>query len=80
MSEKITTESWNERYLQPFASDDTLQEAIDSYGGFAGWVLDGVLATKDIDGDEATDHDCLELISGLVGKYLNAIENGHKGL
>ena len=41
---KITLDEWNERYLQPFTSDDTLQEAIDAYGGFAGWVLDGVLA------------------------------------
>jgi hypothetical protein len=76
MSEKITAQLWNEQYLIPFASDETLQEVIDGYGGFAGWVLDGVLATKDIDGEEATDHDCLELISELVSKYLDATERG----
>ena len=73
---KITLDEWNERYLQPFTSDDTLQEAIDAYGGFAGWVLDGVLAMKDVEGEWDNDHECLEIISLLIKKYLDAVERG----
>lgn len=73
---KITLDEWNERYLQPFASDDKLQEVIDAYGGFAGWVLDGVMAMEDVEGEWATDHECLEIISLLTDKYLKAVERG----
>ena len=73
---KITLDEWHERYLQPFASDKTLQEAIDAYGGFAGWVLDGVLAMKDVEGEWATDHECLEIISLLTKEYLDAVKRG----
>ena len=71
---EITLDEWHERYLQPFTSDETLQKAIDDYGGFAGWVLDGVLAVKDVGGQWATDHECLELIRLLTKKYLDAFE------
>lgn len=73
---KITLDEWHERYLQPFTSDEKLQEAIDDYGGFAGWVLDGVLAMKDVDGEWANDHECLEIISLLTKEYLDAVERG----
>jgi len=73
---KITLDEWHERYLQPFESDDELQEIIDAYGGFAGWVYDGVSALHDVDGEWATDHECLEIISLLTDKYLKAVERG----
>ena len=73
---KITLDEWHERYLQPFTSDEKLQEVIDAYGGFAGWVLDGVLAMKDVEGELATDHECLEIISLLTKEYLEAVERG----
>ena len=68
---KITLDEWHERYLQPFTSDKTLQKAIDDYGGFAGWVLDGVMAMKDVGGEWATDHECLEIIRLLTKEYLD---------
>lgn len=73
---KMTLDEWHETYLQPFTSDEKLQEAIDDYGGFAGWVLDGVLAMKDVEGEWATDHECLEIISLLTKEYLDAVERG----
>lgn len=73
---KITLDEWHEQYLQPFASDKTLQKAIDDYGGFAGWVLDGVLSMKDVEGEYASDHECLEIISLLIKEYLDAVERG----
>ena len=71
---EITLDEWRERYLQPFTSDKTLQKAIDDYGGFAGWVLDGVMAMKDVGGEWATDHECLEIIRLLTKKYLDAFD------
>ena len=76
MDTKITLDQWHECYLQPFTNDEKLQEVIDNYGGFAGWVLDGVLALKDVDGQYATDHECLEIISLLTKEYLDAVERG----
>jgi len=76
MTKKITLDEWHERYLQPFTNDDRLQQVIDAYGGFAGWVLDGVLATKNIDGEWVTDHECLEIISLLISRYLDAVNRG----
>ena len=76
MDTKITLDQWHERYLEPFTSDDKLQEIIDAYGGFAGWVYDGVSALHDVDGEWATDHECLEIISLLIKKYLDAVARG----
>ena len=73
---KITLDEWHERYLEPFTSDDKLQEIINAYGGFAGWVLDGVLAMKDVEGEWANDHECLEIISLLIKEYLDAVARG----
>lgn len=73
---KITLDEWHEKYLQPFTSDEKLQEVIDAHGGFAGWVLDGVLEMKNVDGEWATDHECLEIISLLVKEYLDAVTRG----
>lgn len=73
---KITLDEWHEKYLQPFTSDEKLKETINAYGGFAGWVLDGVLEMKDVDGEWANDHECLEIISLLTKEYLDAVERG----
>ena len=69
-------EDWEKTYLEAFNDRDVLQKQIDDYGGFAGWVLEGVLETKDIDGEEVTDHECLELIGVLVDAYLLAVAEG----
>jgi len=76
MTDKLTLDAWHEVYLTPFTDDKLLQTRIDDDGGFAGWVLDGVLALKNVDGQEATDHECLEIIALLVREYLDAVERG----
>ena len=69
-------EDWNNTYVEIFSDKKVLQETINNHGGFAGWVLDGVLAVEDIEGEEATDHECLELVGVLVDAYLQAVAEG----
>lgn len=69
-------EDWNNTYVETFSDKKVLQETINNHGGFAGWVLDGVLAVEDIEGEEATDHECLELVGVLVDAYLQAVAEG----
>lgn len=76
MTDTLSLDRWHESYLTPFTDDKLLQERIDDYGGFAGWVLDGIVALKDVDGQDATDHECLEIIQLLVGEYLDAVKRG----
>lgn len=73
---KISLDDWVSNYLKVFGADKTLQEAIDDYGGFAGWVSEGVSAIKDVDGEEATDHECLEHTYELLKLYFDAVERG----
>lgn len=60
---------WKETYLNIFENSEVLKDQIDFEGGLAGLVLDGVLTTQNIDGEEATDHECLLLISELIDLY-----------
>ncbi|MFM9028778.1 MAG: hypothetical protein ACKOQ6_12430 [Bacteroidota bacterium] len=78
MTEKkeISVEEWYEQYLQPFLSDEALQARIDGYGGFDGWVLDGVLSVRDIDGQYATDNECLEMVAILIDEWKEAQKRG----
>lgn len=69
-------DQWKEKYLKPFEDRGLLQKTIDDHGGFAGWVLDGVLAVKDIEGENATDHECLWQVGVLVDAYLIAVADG----
>ena len=69
-NEQITLDQWQETYLHPFTDDALLQNAIDEYGGFAGWVYEGVSALSNVDGEWATDHECLEIIALLIKEYL----------
>jgi hypothetical protein len=74
--EKIALDDWVSTYLEVFATDEALQERIDSHGGFAGWVSEGVSALDNVDGEEATDHECLEHAYELLGLYFDAVERG----
>ena len=60
---------WKETYLDVFENSEKLKDQIDFEGGLAGMVLDGVLTIQHIDGEEATDHECLLLISELTELY-----------
>jgi hypothetical protein len=68
-TDKITAQEWQDRYLQPFynlANDPTAVPTDEMQDGYAGFVLDGILAVKDIDGEEANDWECVELVEELI--------------
>ncbi len=75
-TEKISLDEWVSCYLEVFKSDEALQESIDDYGGFAGWASEGVSALNNVDGEEATDHECLEHAYELLRLYFDAVERG----
>lgn len=63
----MTHEEWYETYVRPFETIIDGGEPIDSIeDGYDGFVLDGILATKDIDGEEITDWECVEEIQKLI--------------
>lgn len=66
---KMKLSEWKEIYLDVFKDSEKLKDQIDFEGGLAGMVLDGVYTTQDIDGEEATDDECLLLISELTELY-----------
>lgn len=73
---KITLNDWSSVYLGAFETDEKLQKSIDDYGGFAGWISDGVSSLNDIDGEEATDHECMEYAYQLLELYFDACKRG----
>lgn len=63
----MTYEEWYETYMRPFEKIEEGDKPIQSIeDGFDGYVLDGILATKDIDGEEITDWECVEEIQKLI--------------
>ena len=69
MKKQMTSQDWHDRYLQPFhnlASDPNAGPTDEMQDGYAGFVLDGILAVKDIDGQEASDWECVELVEELI--------------
>ena len=65
----MTPQDWRDTYLQPFyklASDPDAEPTDEMQDGYAGFVLDGILAVKDIDGQEASDWECVELVEELI--------------
>lgn len=68
-TKQITLQDWHDRYLQPFHNLSTTPDAeptSEMLDGYAGFVLDGILAVKDIDGQEANDWECIELVEELI--------------
>jgi len=76
MTEKITATQWHTLYVAPLINiHHHLMEPSDELtSGFAGFVLDGVLAVKNIDGEEANDWECVELVEELI-RYARLVEN-----
>jgi len=63
----ITPEQWEEFFLNPMLAVADGAEAPDEIGsGLAGFTLDGIFAVKAIDGQEATDWECVEMIHRLI--------------
>lgn len=73
---KITVEEWRLRYFLPIATFVTSNGATDPHdfkgSGWDGFVLDAILATKDIMGEEATDFDCIEFIQTICSYWSKA--------
>ena len=68
-TDKTTVQEWQDRYMQPFynlANDPTAGPTSEMEEGYAGFVLDGILAVKDIDGEYANDWECIELVEELI--------------
>jgi len=68
---KISAEKWQEVWLRPLLAyqsglemDTPMAEEIES--GLAGFTLDGILAVKDIDGQDANDWECVEMVHQLI--------------
>lgn len=72
----ISLDEWVSCYLGAFDTDEKLQGIIDGHGGFAGWVSEGVSGLDCVDGEEATDHECLEYAYTLLKLYFAACERG----
>lgn len=76
MTKKITAAEWHMLYVAPLINiHNRLMEPSDELtSGFAGFVLDGILAVKDIDGEEANDWECVELVEELI-RYARAVDS-----
>lgn len=66
----ITSKEWNIRYLAPLinVANGLMEPSDELRSGFAGFVLDGILAVKDIDGQDSNDWECVEMVEELI-KY-----------
>jgi len=63
----MTPTEWHDCYVSPLillGQGDAPLGALAE--GFDGFVLDGILATKDIDGEHQTDWDCVLAIKELI--------------
>lgn len=71
----MTMTDWHTLYFAP-VKDVALgvAEPTDAMlDGFAGFVLDGILAVKGIDGQEANDWECVEMLGEFIS-YAKLIE------
>jgi len=69
-TKQMKLSDWTDRYLKPVMAHATNQAPAtqEMEDGFAGFILDGILAVKDIAGEEANDWECVELVEELI-KY-----------
>lgn len=74
-TQTITASDWHRTYLAPliYVHGGLIEPSEELESGFAGFVLDGILAVKDIDGEEANDWECVEMVAELV-KYAKKLE------
>lgn len=78
--DEIAFDEWKTQYFKPvqdFAKSKGTVDAHDfKHNGFDGFCLDAVLATRDIDGETATDADCLSYIMTLAKSWKHAHKLG----
>jgi len=65
---KLTADDWCEMYLVPViaVANGAIEPTPVMRDGFAGFILDAILAVKSIDGEEASDWDCVLMIDELI--------------
>lgn len=76
MESMISVKDWQRIYLEPVRRvvENGAQPTVAMTDGFAGFVLDGILAIKDVNGEEATDWECVEMISELISAATQYME------
>ena len=67
-TQKLTADDWYEMYLVPViaVANGAIEPTQVMRDGFAGFILDAILAVKSIDGEEASDWDCVLMIEELI--------------
>lgn len=65
---KISLKEWESKYYEPLRAyaEDKAEPTEEMVFGLAGFVLDGILAVQNIEGEEATDWECVHLVSQLI--------------
>jgi len=76
---EITFTEWKTKYFQPIADFAESKGVIDPLDfktswGWDGFCLDAVLATREIDGETATDGDCLSYLVTLTAHWEEGLE------
>jgi len=72
---KIPLTDWIETYLAPVLSVIEGNEPPDEFNdGFAGFVLEGIIATNRIHGEDATDWECVELVQHFIERTMQIQE------
>jgi hypothetical protein len=76
---EITFTEWKTKYFKPIADFAGSKGVIDPLDfktswGWDGFCLDAVLATKEIDGETATDGDCLSYLVTLTAHWEEGLE------
>ena len=76
---EITFTEWKTKYFKPIADFAGSKGVIDPLDfktswGWDGFCLDAVFATKEIDGETATDGDCLSYLVTLTAHWEEGLE------
>ena len=77
--DEITFNEWKTKYFTPIKDFAESKGVIDPYDfkkswGWDGFCLDAVLAIKEIDGETATDGDCLSYLVTLTAFWEEGLE------
>lgn len=68
METKLSAEQWEHTYVRPIRRyvEDGEKPSNELLDGFAGFVLDGIIAIKEVDPEEMNDWDCVEMVEELI--------------
>lgn len=76
--DEISFDEWKTNYFKPI-TDFTMSKGVNDphdfkNGGWDGFCMDAVLATKTIDGETATDGDCLSYLVAITAFWDEGLE------